>query len=80
MMPANMITIEGLTQKDIEICNLLWNCDSVEAVDRMVAAMPQAYKQRAQSLRELMTAAALDNVKVIDENTKALLASISGCR
>ena len=76
-MPANMITIEGLTQKDVEICNLLWNCDSVEAVDTMVAAMPQAYKQRAQSLRELMTAAALDNVKDIDENTKALLASIA---
>ena len=73
-----MITIEGLTQKDIEICNLLWNCDSVEAVDRMVAAMPQAYKQRAQSLRELMTAAALDNVEDVDENVKALLASISG--
>lgn len=72
-----MITIEGLTQKDIEICNLLWNCDSVEAVDRMVAAMPAAYKQRAQSLRELMTAAALDNVKDVDENVKALLASIS---
>jgi hypothetical protein len=72
-----MITIEGLSQKDIEICNLLWNCDSVEAVDRMVAAMPQAYKQRAQSLRELMTAAALDNVKDIDETTKSLLASIA---
>jgi hypothetical protein len=73
-----MITIEGLTQKDIEICNLLWNCDSVEAVDRMVAAMPQAYKQRAHVLRELMTAAALDNVEDVDESTKALLASISG--
>ena len=72
-----MITIEGLTQKDIEICNLLWNCDCVEAVDRMVAAMPAAYKQRAQTLRELMTAAALDNVKDVDENVKALLASIS---
>ena len=72
-----MITIEGLTQKDIEICNLLWNCDSVEAVDRMVAAMPAAYKQRAQSLRELMTAAALDNVKDIDASTQALLASIA---
>ena len=72
-----MITIEGLTQKDIEICNLLWNCDSIEAVDRMVAAMPQAYKQRAQSLRELMTAAALDNVKDIDASTQALLASIA---
>jgi hypothetical protein len=73
-----MITIEGLSQKDIEICNLLWNCDSVEAVDRMVAAMPQAYKQRAHVLRELMTAAALDNVKDVDESTQALLASISG--
>ena len=76
-MHSNMITIEGLTQKDIEICNLLWNCDSVEAVDRMVAAMPAAYKQRAQSLRELMTAAALDNVKDIDASTQALLASIA---
>ncbi len=72
-----MITIEGLTQKDVEICNLLWNCDSVEAVDRMVSAMPPAYKQRAHVLRELMTAAALDNVKDIDENVKALLASIA---
>ena len=76
-MPANMITIEGLSQKDIEICNLLWNCDSVEAVDRMVAAMPQAYKQRAHVLRELMTAAALDNVKDVDESTQALLATIA---
>ena len=72
-----MITIEGLSQKDIEICNLLWNCDSIEAVDRMVAAMPAAYKQRAHVLREIMTAAALDNVKDIDENVTRLLASIA---
>ena len=58
-----MITIEGLTQKDIEICNLLWNCDSVEAVDAMVGAMPSAYKTRAVVLRELMTAATLDQVE-----------------
>jgi hypothetical protein len=72
-----MITIEGLSQKDIEICNLLWNCGSVEQVDAMVAAMPSAYKQRAQSLRELMTAAALDMVKDIHEDTTALLQRIS---
>lgn len=72
-----MITIEGLSEQDIQICNLLWNCDSVEAVDRMITAMPQAYKQRAQSLRELMTAAALDNVKDIDEHTATLLQRIS---
>ena len=72
-----MITIEGLSSKDIEICNLLWNCDSVQAVDAMVNAMPSAYKQRAQSLRELMTAAALDNVKDIDDDTRTLLQRIS---
>jgi hypothetical protein len=72
-----MIEIEGLTQKDVEICNLLWNCDSVEAVDRMIAAMPAAYKARAQTLRELMTAAALDNIKDIDANVTQLISDIA---
>ena len=72
-----MITINGLTQQDIQICNLLWNCDSVEAVDAMVKAMPSAYKRRAQVLRELMTAAALDEVTTVDCNVKDYLNSIS---
>ena len=72
-----MITIDGLTKQDIQICNLLWNCDSVEAVDRMVAAMPSAYKTRAVVLRELMTAAALDEVTTVNDNVKDYLNSIS---
>jgi uncharacterized protein (DUF169 family) len=72
-----MITLDGLTQQDIQICNLLWNCDSVEAVDRMVAAMPSAYKTRAVVLRELMTAAALDDVMTVDCNVKDYLNSVS---
>ena len=72
-----MITLEGLSQKDIEICNLLWNCDSVEAVDKMVAAMPSAYKTRAVVLRELMTAAALDNVDTVHEELTAYLQRIA---
>ena len=71
------IQLEGLSSKDIEICNLLWNCDSVEAVDRMVAAMPSAYKSRAQVLRELMTAAALDNVDTVHEELAAYLQRIA---
>jgi hypothetical protein len=73
-----MIKLEGLTKQDIQICNLLWNCDSIEAVDQMVNAMPPAYKQRAEVMRELMTAAQLDTVEDIDENVTRLLASISG--
>ena len=72
-----MITLEGLSSKDIEICNLLWNCDSVEAVDKMVAAMPSAYKTRAVVLRELMTAAALDNVDTVHEELTAYLQRIA---
>jgi hypothetical protein len=72
-----MITLEGLTQQDIQICNLLWNCDSIEAVDAIVKAMPSAYKQRAMVLRELMTAAALDQVETVDEAVSRYLNSIS---
>jgi hypothetical protein len=72
-----MITLEGLSPKDIEICNLLWNCGSVEQVDAMVAAMPSAYKTRAQVLRELMTAAALDQVNTVNEDVTAYLQRIA---
>ena len=72
-----MINIQGLSKQDVQICKLLWNCDSMEAVDAMVSAMPPAYKQRAQSMRELMTAAQLDQVEDIDENITAYLQRIA---
>ena len=72
-----MIKLEGLTQSDIQICNLLWNCDTVEDVDAMVKAMPPAYKTRAVVLRELLTAAQLDTVEDIHEELTAYLHSIA---
>ena len=72
-----MINIQGLSKQDVQICRLLWNCDTLEAVDTMVAAMPPAYKQRAQVMRELMIAAQLDQVEDINEHIPALLHSIS---
>jgi len=72
-----MIKLEGLSKQDVQICKLLWNCDSMEAVDAMVSAMPPAYKQRAQSMRELMIAAELDNLEDIDENITAYLQRIA---
>ena len=72
-----MIHIEGLSKQDVQICTLLWNCDSIADVDRMVNAMPAAYKQRAVVMRELMTAAQLDTVEVVHEDITALLHSIS---
>ena len=72
-----MIHIEGLSKQDVQICTLLWNCDTIADVDRMVAAMPAAYKNRAVVMRELMTAAQLDQVEDVHEDITALLRSIS---
>jgi len=72
-----MIRLEGLTDKDVQICKLLWNCDTLEAVDAMVQAMPPAYKKRAVVMRELMTAAQLDTVEDVDANITAYLHSIA---
>ena len=72
-----MIKLEGLSKQDVQICKLLWNCDSLEAVDAMVQAMPPAYKQRAVVMRELMIAAEIDQVEDINEHIPALLQRIS---
>jgi hypothetical protein len=72
-----MIKLEGLSAKDVQICNLLWNCDTVEDVDAMVKAMPPAYKTRAVVLRQLLTAAQLDTVEDIHEDITALLQRIA---
>ena len=72
-----MIKLQGLTAKDVQICKLLWNCDSIEAVDAMVNAMPPAYKQRAVVMRELMTAAQLDTLEDVHEDIPALLQRIA---
>ena len=72
-----MIRLEGLSKQDVQICKLLWNCDSVEAVDAMVKAMPPAYKQRAVVMRELMTAAQLDTIEEVDENVTHYLQRIA---
>ena len=72
-----MIRLEGISKKDVAICNLLWNCATEEDMNRMVAAMPPAYKNRAVLMRELMIAAELDQVEDIDERIPHLLQRIA---
>jgi hypothetical protein len=73
-----MIKLEGLSKQDVQICSLLWNCDSMEAVDAMVKAMPPAYKNRAVVMRELMIAAELDNLEDVHEDLTQYLQRIAG--
>jgi hypothetical protein len=73
-----VINIQGLSKKDVQICKLLWNCDTMEAVDAMVKAMPPAYKKRAVVMRELMIAAELDNLEDVHEDLTQYLQRIAG--
>jgi len=72
-----MIKLEGLSKQDVQICKLLWNCDSLEAVDAMLKDKPPAYKNRAVVMRELMTAAQLDTVEDIHEDIAQYLQRIA---
>lgn len=67
------ITITGLTKQQHQIADLLWNCDSQEAVEAMIAAMPRQYRQDAVSIHQLMIAAVMDQYTEITEDVKELI-------
>jgi hypothetical protein len=72
-----MIKLQGLSKQDVAICNLLWNCKTVEDVERIVQALPPEYKKRAVVMRELIVAAELDTIEDVYADTTAYLQRIA---
>ena len=68
-----MITLEGLTQQQMQIAEMLWKCNSLEDVDRLVRNMPPTYRQDAVLVKELLIAAGLDEVQETDLADRALV-------
>jgi hypothetical protein len=68
-----MITLEGLSQQQIQIAEMLWKCNSLEDVDRLVRNMPPTYRQDAVTLKELMIAASLDSYEETQLAERALV-------
>ena len=68
-----MITLEGLTVRQKQIAEMLWRCPSLEEVDRLVKNMPPAYRQDAETLKELLIAAGLDDVQETELAERALV-------
>ena len=68
-----MITLEGLSQQQVQIAEMLWKCNSLEDVDRLVRNMPPAYRQDAVVLKELMVAASLDSYEETELAERALV-------
>ena len=68
-----MITLEGLSQQQMQIAEMLWKCNSLEDVDRLVRNMPPAYRQDAVLVKELLIAAGLDDVQETELAERALV-------
>ena len=68
-----MITLEGLTVRQKQIAEMLWRCPSLEEVDRLVKNMPPSYRQDAETLKELLIAAGLDDVQETELAERALV-------
>ena len=68
-----MITLEGLTHQQVQIAEMLWKCNSLEDVDRLVRNMPESYRQDAVVLKELMVAASLDSYEETELAKRALV-------
>ena len=48
-----MITINGLTERQKQLVDLMWNCRDIDAVNTLIAALPTAKDK--QDCRALMT-------------------------
>jgi len=68
-----MITLEGLSQQQMQIAEMLWKCNSLEDVDRLVRNMPPSYRQDAVLVKELLIAAGLDEVQETELADRALV-------
>ncbi len=68
-----MIKLEGLTERQVQIAEMLWKCNSLEDVDRLVRNMPESYRKDAVILRELMIAASLDSYQETQLAERALV-------
>ena len=68
-----MITLEGLSQQQVQIAEMLWKCNSLEDVNRLVRNMPPSYRQDAVLVKELLIAAGLDDVQETELAQRALV-------
>lgn len=64
------ITLTGLTKQQYQIADMIWSCDSQDDVDRLIRSLPQAYRQDAEVVHELMIAAVFDDYMEITEDVK----------
>lgn len=67
------ITLEGLTQQQYQIADLLWSCDTQDQVAQLISSMPAGHRQDAETIHQLMIAAVMDQYTEVTEDVQAII-------
>jgi hypothetical protein len=65
-----MIQLEGLTKRQRQIADMIWQCETQENLEQLMSVMPAEYKRDAVTVHELMLAAVFDQQMEIREDVK----------
>lgn len=71
------IQLHGLTKQQYQIADMIWSCESQTDVDRLIQNLPQAYKQDAVVIHQLMIAAVMDTYEEVTDDVKDIISRVS---
>lgn len=67
------IELRGLTKQQYQIADLLWSCDSPEAVEQLKQSLPKQYRRDAETVYQLIIAAVMDQYTEVDDYAKTII-------
>jgi hypothetical protein len=66
------IQLEGLTPKQVALCDIMWTINSFDGVQNFIRSLPPADQRDCRTLVELMQLAFTDEVETVDEARELL--------
>ena len=63
-----MITLQGLTQRQRQLCDLMWSCSDLKQVQGLIRALPTVEdQQQAETLMQVMIQESLEQQGAMDD-------------
>ena len=77
----DMITIQGLTVRQQQLCELMWSCRDIQHVRALIRALPTvADQQQAETLMQVMIHESLESQGGLDDYSQDCARVIAGIR
>lgn len=72
------IELQGLTEKQMAFCDIMWAIETMEGVESFISTLPMADQNTCRSLIELMRLSMLDNEVEDFDDINVILKKIKG--